>query len=66
MRKIGDVSRRRRLFGCPAQVEWYARWRSVRFARRYSLTACGMDHCSGGRGSRTDRHADMNVARTAA
>jgi hypothetical protein len=37
MRKIGDVSRKRRLFGSEAQVRWYARCRATRFARRYSL-----------------------------
>lgn len=37
MKKIGDVSRKRRLFGSPAQVLWYARWRAVRFARRYAV-----------------------------
>jgi hypothetical protein len=37
MRKVGDVSRKRRLFGSEAQVRWYARCRATRFARRYSL-----------------------------
>jgi hypothetical protein len=37
MRKTGDVSRKRRLFGSEAQVRWYARHRAVRFARRFSV-----------------------------
>ena len=34
-RKIGDVSRKRRLYGCPAQVAYYARYRAERFAKRF-------------------------------
>jgi hypothetical protein len=37
MKRIGDVSRRRRLFGGEARLRWYARYRALRFARRYSL-----------------------------
>ena len=37
MRKQGDVSRKRRLFGTAARVLWYAKWRALRFARRYSV-----------------------------
>ena len=39
MRKVGDVSRRRRLFGSPPRVKWYAVWRAVRFARRFCVVA---------------------------
>jgi hypothetical protein len=39
MKKIGDVSRRRRLQGGEARVRWYARHRAERFARRYSVYA---------------------------
>jgi hypothetical protein len=35
MRKVGDVSRRRRLAGPEAKRRWYARYRAERFARRY-------------------------------
>lgn len=38
-RKQGDVSRKRRLYGTPAQVRWYARHRSARFARRFGFAA---------------------------
>jgi len=31
----GDVSRRRRLKGEPAKLRYYARYRTVRFARRF-------------------------------
>jgi hypothetical protein len=41
MRKVGDVSRRRRLVGSEARVRWYARQRARRFARRYSLVQPG-------------------------
>jgi hypothetical protein len=37
MRKVGDVSRKRRLFGGDARVRWYARRRAERFARRFSV-----------------------------
>jgi hypothetical protein len=37
MRKTGDVSRKRRLVGSAAQVRWYARYRALRFARRFSV-----------------------------
>jgi hypothetical protein len=37
MKRIGDVSRKRRLFGGEARMRWYARCRTTRFARRYSL-----------------------------
>jgi len=37
MRKVGDVSRKRRVFGCAARVRWYARHRALRFARRFSV-----------------------------
>ncbi len=37
MKRIGDVSRKRRLFGGEARTRWYARYRCERFARRYSV-----------------------------
>lgn len=37
MRKVGDVSRKRRLSGGEARVRWYARHRAERFARRYAI-----------------------------
>ena len=37
MRKQGDVSRRRRLHGNPNRVKWYAKYRSLRFARRFGF-----------------------------
>jgi hypothetical protein len=37
MRKQGDVSRRRRLIGPPAKLLWYARYRTLRFARRFGF-----------------------------
>jgi hypothetical protein len=37
MRKVGDVSRRRRVFGGEARMRWYARHRAMRFARRYCV-----------------------------
>ena len=39
MRKVGDVSRRRRLYGGEARLRWYARHRARRFARRYAAAA---------------------------
>jgi len=39
MRKIGDVSRRRRLYRGEARRVWYARHRAARFARRFLLAA---------------------------
>jgi hypothetical protein len=37
MRKVGDVSRKRRLFGGEARSRWYAQRRAERFARRFSV-----------------------------
>ena len=42
MKKIGDVSRKRRLFGTQAQMQWYAWYRSLRFARRCSAGCAGL------------------------
>lgn len=39
MRKIGDVSRKRRLCGGEARMRWYARHRALRFARRFCVGA---------------------------
>ena len=39
MRKQGDVSRRRRLTGPEAKCRWYAKYRALRFARRYWAVA---------------------------
>jgi len=38
MRKVGDVSRRRRLAD-RARQRWYARHRAVRFARRFGFAS---------------------------
>jgi hypothetical protein len=39
MRKQGDVSRRRRLIGPVAKLRWYARYRALRFARRFGFVS---------------------------
>jgi len=35
--KQGDCSRKRRLYGAPAKLQWYARQRAFRFARRFGF-----------------------------
>lgn len=36
-----DGSKRRRRFSTPARLTWYARWRAVRFNRRFGLAQLG-------------------------
>ena len=36
-RKVGDVCRKRRLYGSDEQCQWYAYYRSIRFSRRLGL-----------------------------